>query len=177
MELDSDEEYAQTSLPRKSPSSHPKAPGAPTSTTSSPSAKELPVPAVSRGRPKGCDAYENLSRADRGPVRSSFATINAFLTAMQYCADVLFPEAMLQLHLLRSGKRKSAHLLTPKEENTLYEEGQELLSEGVHWITQIIQMRRLAENTYKKRTRKKEEAQVVIVGGTSTRPKARRISK
>lgn len=97
------------------------------------------------------------------------------LRLAQYCADVLFPEAMLQLHLLRSGHRRSARLLTPQEENALYERGQELLSEGVHWVTQIVQMRQLAQNSYKRRTKKKDEAPVELVGGTSTRPRLRRV--
>lgn len=95
--------------------------------------------------------------------------------SVQYCADVLFREAVLQLHLLRDGRRKSAHLLTPEEENALYEQGQKLLSEGVHWVTQIVQMRQLAENSYKRRTKKKE-APIEFIGGTSTRPKTRKVS-
>jgi hypothetical protein len=84
---------------------------------------------------------------------------------------------MLQLHLFRAGQRRAARLLTPKEENALYEEGQELLSVGVHWITQIVQMRQFAENNYKKRTKTKKEALLEVVGGTSTRPKARKVSQ
>lgn len=84
---------------------------------------------------------------------------------------------MLQLHLLRGGHRRSARLLTPQEENALYEKGQELLSGGVHWITQIVQMRQLAENSYKRRTKKKYEAPVELelIGGTSTRPRVRKV--
>ncbi|KAF8582335.1 hypothetical protein K439DRAFT_1635441 [Ramaria rubella] len=113
-----------------------------------------------RLRPTGCEAYESLSRSERG----------------LYCADVLFPEAVLQLHLLRDGRRKSARLLTTEEENKLYEEGQELIQVEAHWVTQIVQMRQLAENTYKKKSKKKEDVPLEIIGGTSTRPKARRIS-
>jgi hypothetical protein len=100
------------------------------------------------------------------------------LTLAQYCADVLFPEAVLQLHLLRAGRRSSPRLLTPEEENALYEEGQELLAESVHWITQIVQMRQLAENKHKRRTkRKKDDAPMEFIGGTSTRPKSRIVSQ
>ncbi|KAF8499921.1 hypothetical protein JB92DRAFT_2980785 [Gautieria morchelliformis] len=162
MELDSDEEHTQISPPPKTLSSGLKASEVTGSSPLGRSAKEIPVLSASRMRPKGCDAYENLSRSERG----------------LYCADVLFPEAVLQLHLLRAGRRSSPRLLTPEEESALYEEGQELLGEGVHWITQIVQMRQLAENNYKRRTKKKKgDAPMDFIGGTSTRPKSRKVSR
>lgn len=69
MELDSDEERRQPSLPHKANSQHHMTPEASALPLSNLSADEIPVPLVSRMRPRGCDGYENLSRSERGLVR------------------------------------------------------------------------------------------------------------
>ncbi|KAF8517535.1 hypothetical protein BU17DRAFT_91661 [Hysterangium stoloniferum] len=119
---------------------------------------------LARKRPIGCQAYEDLPRSERG----------------LYCADVLLPEAVIQLHLLRDGQRISTRLLTAAEETKLYQRGLELVSEHkVHWVAEIMQMRKLAESSYKRRTKKKAgdhpAAQEIL--GTSTRTRTRRISE
>jgi hypothetical protein len=80
MELESDEDGAQTSLLRKAPSNH--LPEAPASPPPDPSAKEIPVAFVPRMRPRGCNEYETLSRSERGLVCSLFVIINPVLKPM-----------------------------------------------------------------------------------------------
>ncbi|GJJ12379.1 hypothetical protein Clacol_006620 [Clathrus columnatus] len=93
-------------------------------------------------RPKGCEAYENLSRADRG----------------LYCTDVLLPVAIVQLHLLRSGERKSWKVQSEEQEKALYSKGLELMvvthKNTFQWVSELVTMRRMAENLQKKKMRK-----------------------
>ena len=120
-------------------------------------------------RTKGCPG---LSEA--WCVHLLCACLLATDISVQYCADVLLPEAVLQLHLFRHGHRSSARPLTPKQENRLYEVGQGLMKTEVHWITQIVQLRKLAEGSLNRNTKRKVNAPVAIIeGGTSTRPKTR----
>ncbi|KAF8810728.1 Aldedh-domain-containing protein [Phlegmacium glaucopus] len=58
---------------------------------------------------QGCEAYELLSQFDK----------------IEYCLNVLLPEAVRQILLWRSGKCTSIELLSSAEEEELYQEGQE----------------------------------------------------
>lgn len=87
------------------------------------------------GRPRGCDEYEGLSRADRG----------------LYSTDVLLHVAILQLHVLRSGDRRSWKMESEDQENLLYSKGLELMAvrHDHNWVNEIIAMRQIAESRCK----------------------------
>ena len=75
MELDSDEECAETS-PHQILSSNLKTPEASVESTLDLSAKEIAVSPNSQMRPRGCEAYEDLSRSERGLVRRPLTSLH-----------------------------------------------------------------------------------------------------
>ncbi|KAF8808984.1 hypothetical protein BYT27DRAFT_7254873 [Phlegmacium glaucopus] len=75
---------------------------------------------------QGCEAYELLSQFDK----------------IEYCLNVLLPEAVRQILLWRSGKRTSIELLSSAEEEELYQEGQTLLNE-TDWVFDILRYRQM----------------------------------
>ncbi|KAG5649415.1 hypothetical protein H0H81_004008 [Sphagnurus paluster] len=77
-------------------------------------------------RKRGCKAYEGLSPIER----------------VEYCLNVLLPEAILQVLLWRTGKRTSVALLSEEEEERLHGEGQQLLQER-DWVRDMMRLRNL----------------------------------
>ncbi len=62
----------------------------------------------------------------------------------QYCTAVLLPECIRQILLWQTGLRTSIELLSPSEEQELYDKGEELLNE-TDWVFDIQRMRQRAE--------------------------------
>jgi len=79
-------------------------------------------------RQQGCQEYESLSHLDK----------------IEYCLNILLPEAVRQILLWRSGKRTSMQLLSPAEEEDLYQEGQTLLNE-TDWVFDILRYRQMKQ--------------------------------
>lgn len=55
--------------------------------------------------------------------------------------NILLPEAIRQVLLWRDGQRTSVELLSPEEEEGLYEKGQKLLNER-DWVLDILRLRK-----------------------------------
>lgn len=109
-------------------------------------------------RQRGCERYEALDEKDR----------------VQYCVDVLLPEAIRQILLWRSGDRKSIALLSEDEEMELYEKGENLLEER-DWVTDVLILRKKRKEQNEKeeeRERTKEMARAEA-NGKVVRPKRR----
>ncbi|KAF8969590.1 hypothetical protein BDZ97DRAFT_1794071 [Flammula alnicola] len=77
-------------------------------------------------RQRGCKDFESLSP----------------LGKVDYCVNVLLPEAVRQILLWRTGARTSMELLSPAEEQTLYEQGDTLLQER-DWVNDIMRYREM----------------------------------
>ncbi|KAF8197594.1 hypothetical protein BJ912DRAFT_953978 [Pholiota molesta] len=72
-----------------------------------------------------------------------FKSLSA-LEKVDYCVNILLPEAVRQILLWRSGARTSIDLLSPAEEQALYEQGDTLLQER-DWVNDVIRYRRAME--------------------------------
>lgn len=94
-----------------------------------------PVPRTKRQRQRGCPDYENLSPLDK----------------VQYCLDVLVPEALNQILLWRKGERRSVEVMwdNVEEEERLHERGEELLRE-TDWVMDIVRLRNMMEASFRK---------------------------
>ncbi|KIY52756.1 hypothetical protein FISHEDRAFT_69570 [Fistulina hepatica ATCC 64428] len=79
--------------------------------------KEIPPPI------RGCDSYQQLNIEEK----SSF------------CANVLLPEALIQLCLWRTGERLSLDVLSADEEEHLHEKGRQMVMQG-DWVQDLYQM-------------------------------------
>lgn len=77
-------------------------------------------------RQQGCEAYEALAGVEK----------------IDYCVNVLLPEAILQILLWRSGYRTSVELLSEEEEQELHEKGEELRKER-DWVYDVMRLRKL----------------------------------
>ncbi|KAL9715462.1 hypothetical protein Ac2012v2_002123 [Leucoagaricus gongylophorus] len=94
-----------------------------------------------RLRQRGSPDYENLSPLDK----------------VQYCLDVLIPEAFNQILLWRTGERKSVEVMWDniKEEERLHDRGEELLEE-TDWVMDIMRLRKIMETSLDKNKLGKE---------------------
>ncbi|KAH7929656.1 hypothetical protein BV22DRAFT_115357 [Leucogyrophana mollusca] len=99
-------------------------------------------------RQRGCQEYEALSGVEK----------------LDYCVNVLLPEAVQQILLWRSGDRTSVELLSPEEEQTLHDIGVRKGNE-TDWVFDVLRMReaqaRIIQN-------KSTSSAVVLPPGTST---------
>jgi hypothetical protein len=93
---------------------------------------------------QGCEEYELLSHLDKIEVHSHPFKVYSFIKCLplQYCLNILLPEAVRQILLWRSGKRTSMQLLSSAEEEDLYQEGQTLLNE-TDWVFDILRYRQM----------------------------------
>ncbi|KAH7107588.1 hypothetical protein BKA62DRAFT_139377 [Auriculariales sp. MPI-PUGE-AT-0066] len=117
----------------------------------------------SHGHLNGCDAYEKLSRSER----------------LQYCTDVLTPEAVIQLLLWRNGKRReSGPLSDVAAEKTLHDMGHEFATQPAPgpidaWVDTILRKREVYDKKRNRNGLKKMEhaveAQSREVGGKALR--------
>ncbi|RDB22192.1 hypothetical protein Hypma_010693 [Hypsizygus marmoreus] len=79
-------------------------------------------------RQHGCDGYEALAGIEK----------------VDYCLNVLLPEAILQILLWRNGLRRSVDLLSDGEEMILHWKGEELIKES-DWVNDVMRLRGWAE--------------------------------
>ncbi|KAG1782368.1 hypothetical protein EV702DRAFT_960970 [Suillus placidus] len=82
-----------------------------------------PVP-PNQHRPVGSQEYESLSTLDK----------------LDYCVNILLPEAIQQLLLWRSGERTTAALLSHSEEERLHERGSAKAQE-TDWVFDLLRLR------------------------------------
>ncbi|KAJ3999164.1 hypothetical protein F5050DRAFT_1805302 [Lentinula boryana] len=112
---------------------------------------------VKSERQKSCLSYENLTKMEK----------------INYCLNVLLPEAVLQLLLWRNGHRSSVELLSDFEEVELHQKA-EKLAEETDWVFDVVRLREI-----KVRQLKKQASKVGITSGpdglTRTSSKGRRI--
>ncbi|KAG2350030.1 hypothetical protein BDR05DRAFT_1055574 [Suillus weaverae] len=85
---------------------------------------EDPVPVQDQHRPVGSQEYESLSTLDK----------------LDYCVNILLPEAIQQLLLWRSGERTTAALLSHSEEERLHERGSAKAQE-TDWVFDLLRLR------------------------------------
>ena len=72
-----------------------------------------------------------------------FPDLNFLLT--QYCSDILLLEAIRQILPWRTRVRTSAELLSPQEEQCLYDKGEELLHE-TDWVLRFREWKAEADD-------------------------------
>ncbi|KAK0211796.1 hypothetical protein IW262DRAFT_1414498 [Armillaria fumosa] len=101
-------------------------------------------------RQVGCDRYEALSQLEK----------------IEYCQNVLLPEAILQILLWKEGARTSVELLSDDEEQRLHEQG-EVFRRKTDWVFDVMHLR---NQTAKALKRKAGKSKLEKVGGTRTRP-------
>jgi len=131
-----------------------------------------------RPRQQGCPAYEALAGVERVDVRPStdhlyLSPADQMSLGIQYCLNVLLPEAILQLLLWRSGERTSVELLSEEEEQALHDVGEEKLRE-TDWVFDVVRlreskMRQLARASGKRKA--EEGTGDAANGGTMSRPR------
>lgn len=118
---------------------------------------EGPVPAQDQQRPIGSQEYESLSTLDK----------------LDYCVNILLPEAIQQLLLWRSGERTTATLLSHSEEERLHERGSAKAQE-TDWVFDLLRLReaqaRLWGVDLKAKGKDKDQGGVAR-GGTRSRPR------
>lgn len=102
-------------------------------------------------RQQGCAAYERLSDREK----------------LDYCTNILVPEAVFQILLWRAGTRTAMEVLSKQDEEDLHKAGVEL-SLQADWVNAVMQMR---ANLLSGKQAKAEPVPMRLVGGTSTRPK------
>jgi hypothetical protein len=102
-------------------------------------------------RLRGCDAFEALSPIEK----------------IQYCTNVLHPEAILQLLLWRAGERTSIEVLGADEEKLLHERGEALMAE-TDWVFDVM---RLRSSKVRNLAKNSKTVEMDIIGGTRTRPR------
>ncbi|KAJ3787458.1 hypothetical protein GGU10DRAFT_385855 [Lentinula aff. detonsa] len=112
---------------------------------------------VKSERQKACLSYENLTKLEK----------------INYCLNVLLPEAVLQLLLWRNGHRSTVELLSDSEEVELHQKA-EKLAEETDWVFDVVRLREI-----KVRQLKKQASKVGITSGpdglTRTSSRGRRI--
>ncbi|KAF8163660.1 hypothetical protein B0H34DRAFT_795339 [Crassisporium funariophilum] len=104
-------------------------------------------------RPRGCEEYESLN----------------LIGKLDYCLNIMLPEAVRQILLWRQGYRRSLEPLSPTEEEQLYQQGQKLLEER-DWVFDIMRIRAIQLKALAK-TKKGSGAQSHKRTGSTSRPR------
>jgi hypothetical protein len=121
-------------------------------------------------RQKGSPAYERLSDREKLDVSDFLHFVAEFLISnLQYCTNILVPEAVIQILLWRAGKRTTVAVASDEEEEGLHKQGLEL-AHKLDWVNEIMQLRRTTGRSGNAQVVNKS-VEMKIVGGTSTRPK------
>jgi hypothetical protein len=118
---------------------------------------ECPVPAQDQQRPVGSHEYESLSTLDK----------------LDYCVNILLPEAIQQLLLWRSGERTTAALLSQSEEERLHECGSAKAQE-TDWVFDLLRLREAQARLWGVDLKAKGKAKDKggeAKGGTRSRPR------
>jgi hypothetical protein len=139
-----------------------------------PSASAQPQSTSQLPQQVGCEGYEGLAPQEKiGVSELDIAVYVAFLLILrlylQYCLNVLLPEAIRQILLWREGKRTSYELLSDAEEEALHKVGEEMLQK-TDWVYDTMRMRES-----RLRVLMKGSAPETPVGGTRSRPSKRSI--
>ncbi|KAG1816563.1 hypothetical protein EV424DRAFT_1063663 [Suillus variegatus] len=116
-----------------------------------------PVPAQDQQRPVGSQQYESLSTLDK----------------LDYCVNILLPEAIQQLLLWRSGERTTAALLSHSEEERLHERGSAKAQE-TDWVFDLLRLREAQARLWSVDLKAKDKAKNKggeARGGTRSRPR------
>ncbi|KAH6908317.1 hypothetical protein BKA70DRAFT_1279295 [Coprinopsis sp. MPI-PUGE-AT-0042] len=98
--------------------------------------RDAPTPASTRQI--GSPDYEDLHDKDK----------------LSFCLDILLPEAIRQILLFWSGKRTSPDLLSPEEEQKLFNDGEELLNQR-DWVWDVLRVRETKEKIYERKLAKR----------------------
>ncbi|KAI6008077.1 hypothetical protein EDC04DRAFT_2777499 [Pisolithus marmoratus] len=110
----------------------------------------------------GCDEFESLSGVEK----------------LDYCLNILLPEAIKQLLLWKSGERTSAALLSDEEEQRLHDCAVKKASE-TDWVDDVMRLREAQARLWDVDLNKahQEPEKKIVAGGTRTRPRRATISK
>ena len=134
-------------------------------------------PAEIPPRQRGCDDFESLSPVTKINVCSYFWRFGEFpdwrFLPTQYCSDVLLLEAIRQILLWRTGARTSAELLSPQEEQCLFEKGEVLLRE-TDWVFDIMRLRKVKQSSMMKNRDPKKSGRRNSLGRTASEGRMRR---
>jgi len=95
-------------------------------------------------RQRGCEEYEALTDLDK----------------LNYCTAILLPETIRQVLLWQNGMRTSFEMLSPDQEQELYDKGESLLNE-TEWVFNVKRMRQKAEEVLKRHGTGKRRTQPV----------------
>ncbi|KAF4614924.1 hypothetical protein D9613_002583 [Agrocybe pediades] len=87
--------------------------------------------------------------AEQSSSRVSFHSLSPIMK-INYCSDILLPEAIRQILLWRFEERKTAALLSSDEEQELFEKGEALLQER-DWVRDLMRLRGLQSSLTKNR--------------------------
>ncbi|KAG1728586.1 uncharacterized protein EDB91DRAFT_1060435 [Suillus paluster] len=117
---------------------------------------------ASPDRPVGSQEYETLTTLDK----------------LDYCVNILLPEAIQQLLLWRSGERTTAALLSPTEEERLHERGAAKAQE-TDWVFDLLRLRAAQARLWgvDLKAKGKEKDKGGVGGGTRSRPHKATISR
>lgn len=115
-----------------------------------------PAPVQDQQRPVGSQEYESLSTLDK----------------LDYCVNILLPEAIQQLLLWRSGERTTAALLSHSEEERLHERGSAKAQE-TDWVFDLLRLREAQARLWGTdlKAKGKVENRGEAKGGTRSRPR------
>lgn len=133
----------------------PEQPVKPTSVTSDRLGQPRPLQVA-------CDEFDSLSGVEK----------------LDYCLNILLPEAIKQLLLWRSGERTSAMLLSDEEEQRLHDCAVKKASE-TDWVDDVMRLREVQARLWGIDLSKvhQEPEKKIVPGGTRTRPRRATISK
>jgi hypothetical protein len=93
---------------------------------------------------------------------------------VQYCTNILVPEAILQILLWRSGNRSSTTVCSSEEEERLHHIGSVLIQQSSDWIGDLLRQRDVLGGKGRKKVAKGGNGHAVMVdSGTRSRPKLR----
>ncbi|KAG1893266.1 uncharacterized protein F5891DRAFT_963232, partial [Suillus fuscotomentosus] len=113
--------------------------------------------------PVGSHEYESLSTLDK----------------LDYCVNILLPEAIQQLLLWRSGERTTAALLSHSEEERLHELGSAKAQE-TDWVFDLLRLREAQARLWSVDLKAKDKAKNKggeARGGTRSRPRKTTVSR
>lgn len=96
---------------------------------------------------------------------------------VQYCTNILVPEAILQILLWRSGNRSSITVCSVEEEEQLHHIGSVLIQQSSDWIGDLLRQRDVLGGKGRLKVSKGENEKLkhtlTVDNGTRSRPKLR----
>ncbi|RXW22805.1 hypothetical protein EST38_g3051 [Candolleomyces aberdarensis] len=114
---------------------------------SSPTPTEVAFESSPPVEPPPSSSFSPLTTQDEpveeGPPRQIGSPEYEALSPLQrldFCLNILLLEAIRQILLWRAGARRSMRMLSPEEEEELYEEGEKLLQER-DWVHDVLRVR------------------------------------